>query len=322
MKTNQCKIFENKMDIEIQVAVQFLVSFLDEKISSEEVESFRKELRSLLSKKFEGHWYPEKPAKGSAYRCLSIEENIDTVIVKAAEKVKIDIEMITSNLPKKLDLWIDPSEVSYRIGAHGLVIVIYKEGDDFVNSTSEYLAKVLSQLPTVTEKPKKDAGSSHGNQDKSKNKHSIPQQLANSINMSVNQRRMNNHLSPSANAFVSRKNGNMNLPGFHHRQSNPNQNLNNQLATLEYLKKLQNWPLLAAAATGVNYDPLTTQLLQNYLVVQELQRFETQRLALQSHLMKIQNLQRWSRKSHNRQNHSQNSGNSGNGGRKGLQCTV
>jgi len=322
MKTNQYKIFENKMDIEIQVAVQFLVSFLDEKISSEEVESFRKELRSLLAKKFEGHWYPEKPAKGSAYRCLSIEENIDTVIVKAAEKVKIDIEMITSNLPKKLDLWIDPSEVSYRIGAHGLVIVIYKEGDDFVNSTSEYLAKVLSQLPTVTEKPKKDAGSSHGNQDKSKNKHSIPQQLANSINMSVNQRRMNNHLSPSANAFVSRKNGNMNLPGFHHRQPNPNQNLNNQLATLEYLKKLQNWPLLAAAATGVNYDPLTTQLLQNYLVVQELQRFETQRLALQSHLMKIQNLQRWSRKSHNRQNHSQNSGNSGNGGRKGLQCTV
>jgi len=322
MKTNQCKIFENKMDIEIQVAVQFLVSFLDEKISSEEVESFRKELRSLLAKKFEGHWYPEKPAKGSAYRCLSIEENIDTVIVKAAEKVKIDIEMITSNLPKKLDLWIDPSEVSYRIGAHGLVIVIYKEGDDFVNSTSEYLAKVLSQLPTVTEKPKKDAGSSHGNQDKSKNKHSIPQQLANSINMSVNQRRMNNHLSPSANAFVSRKNGNMNLPGFHHRQPNQNQNLNNQLATLEYLKKLQNWPLLAAAATGVNYDPLTTQLLQNYLVVQELQRFETQRLALQSHLMKIQNLQRWSRKSHNRQNHSQNSGNSGNGGRKGLQCTV
>ena len=183
-----------------------------------------------------------------------------------------------------------------------MVIVIYKEGDDFVNSTSEYLAKVLSQLPTVTEKPKKDAGTSYGNQDKSKNKHSIPQQLANSINMSVNQRRMNNHLSPSANSFVSRKNGN-----FNHRQPNLNQNLN-QLATLEYLKKLQNWPLLAAA-TGVNYDPLTTQLLQNYLVVQELQRFETQRLALQSHLMKIQNLQRWGRKSHNRQNHSQNSSN-------------
>ena len=116
MKTNQGKTFENKMDIEIQVAVQFLVSFLDEKISSEEVESFRKELRSLLAKKFEGHWYPEKPAKGSAYRCLSIEESIDTVIVKAAEKVKIDMEMITNNLPKKLDLWIDPSEVSYRIG--------------------------------------------------------------------------------------------------------------------------------------------------------------------------------------------------------------
>ena len=28
-------------------------------------------------------------------------------------------------------------------------MVIYKEGDDLINSTSEYLAKVLSHLPTV-----------------------------------------------------------------------------------------------------------------------------------------------------------------------------
>jgi len=205
-----------------------------------------------------------------------------------------------------------------------MVILIYKEGDDCVNSTSEHLAKVLSQLPTVTEKKhpnsKKDSNSSKLSHEKPKSKHSIPQQLlANSINMSVNQRRLNNHLSPSANSFVSRKNGGLNLPGINMRALQPNLN---QLATMDYLQKLQNWPLIAAAS-GVNYDPLTTQLLQNYLVVQELQRFETQRLALQSHLMKMQNLQRWSRKSHNHQHrqnpqHSNTNTNSG----KGLQVTV
>ena len=178
----------------------------------------------------------------------------------------------------------------------------------------------MSHLPTVTEKPRRDPVGGSKN-DKSKTKHmpSIPQQLANSINISVNQRRLNNHLSPSANSFVSRKNnGNNLLPGFNLRNLQPNLN---PLATMEYLQKLQNWPLIAAAA-GINYDPLTTQLLQNYLVVQELQRFESQRLALQSHLLKMQNLQRWSRKPHSsRQNHTQHSNNTGNG-RKGVQCTV
>lgn len=104
------------MDIEIQVAVQFLVSFLDEKVDSAKVSSFKVKLRGFLAKKFEGHWYPDKPAKGSAYRCLSIDESIDTVIIKAAENVNVDLDIIIQHLPKKLDLWIDPSEVSYRIG--------------------------------------------------------------------------------------------------------------------------------------------------------------------------------------------------------------
>ena len=34
-------------------------------------------------------------------------------------------------------------------GELGTVVVIYKEGDDLINSTSEYLATVLSHLPTV-----------------------------------------------------------------------------------------------------------------------------------------------------------------------------
>lgn len=313
-----------KMDIEIQVAVQFMASFLDGKISQEDIDNFSNELRKLLSTKFEGHWYPDKPAKGSAYRCLSIEENLDTVIIKAAENSKVKLDFVKTNLPKKLDLWIDPTEVSYRVGEHGMVIVIYKEGDDCINSTSEYLAKVLNQLPTVSEKEfpkKKDSTTLH--QDKAvptpkPNSHNFTQ-LANSLNISVNQRRLNNHLSPSAKSFVSRKNNALNLAGFNIQALQPNLN---HMANLDYIRKLQNWPLIAAAIANGAYDPLTAQLLQNYLVVQELQRFETQRLALQSHLLKMHNLNnRWSRKSHQHRQHNQHTSSSSNSG-KGLQVSV
>ena len=114
-----------KMDIEVQVAVQFLVSFLDEKVNGGKVNSFKGKLRSLLAEKFEGHWYPDKPAKGSAYRCLSIDESIDTVIIKAAENVNVDLDIIVQHLPKKLDLWIDPSEVSYRIGKTVMIYLAF-----------------------------------------------------------------------------------------------------------------------------------------------------------------------------------------------------
>ena len=104
------------MDVEIQVAVQFIISFLTGKFLKEEVDDFLKELRKLLTEKFDGHWYPDKPAKGSAYRCLSIENHLDTVLVKAAEKSNVNLSSVTTYLPKKLDLWIDPTEVAYRIG--------------------------------------------------------------------------------------------------------------------------------------------------------------------------------------------------------------
>lgn len=208
----------------------------------------------------------------------------------------------------------------FNLGEHGAVIVIYKEGDDCVNSTSEYLAKVLNQLPTVLEKkspPPKD-GMNKTTDGQSSN---VFKHQRHFVNNSVGQHRNVNNLSPSAKSFVSRKNGPLNLP-FNLRNLQPNLN---PLLNLDYLQKIQNWPLLAAAAANGGYDPLTAQLLQNYLVVQELQRFETQRLALQSHLLKMQNLQRWSRKSHShnhghRQSTLSTAGSSNNA--KGMQVTV
>ena len=70
--------------------------------------------------KFQGHWYPERPTKGSAYRSIRIsKEKVDKVLVNAAIDVGLDLQEILDTLPNDLTIWIDPGEVSYRIGEKG-----------------------------------------------------------------------------------------------------------------------------------------------------------------------------------------------------------
>ena len=47
---------------------------------------FGEELDSALRDKFQGHWYPDKPFKGSAYRCLKITDPSDPVLNRAARE--------------------------------------------------------------------------------------------------------------------------------------------------------------------------------------------------------------------------------------------
>ena len=51
------------MHIEIQVALNFIISYLYNKLPRRRVNLFGDELEKALKKKFEGHWYPELPFK-------------------------------------------------------------------------------------------------------------------------------------------------------------------------------------------------------------------------------------------------------------------
>ena len=89
------------------------------------------ELERGLKKKFEGHWYPDKPCKGSGFRCVRVNgEKVDPVIVSAAFECGLVLEEVKSYLPEELTLWIDPSEVSYRIGEKGQVKILYSDRKD------------------------------------------------------------------------------------------------------------------------------------------------------------------------------------------------
>ncbi|XP_051770809.1 protein Tob1b [Ctenopharyngodon idella] len=113
------------MQLEIQVALNFIISYLYNKLPRRRVNIFGEELERQLKKKYEGHWYPDKPYKGSGFRCIHVGEKVDPVVEEAAKESGLDIEDVRNNLPQDLSVWIDPFEVSYQIGEKGAVKVLY-----------------------------------------------------------------------------------------------------------------------------------------------------------------------------------------------------
>ncbi|XP_054614521.1 protein Tob1-like [Dunckerocampus dactyliophorus] len=113
------------MQLEIQVALNFIISYLYNKLPRRRVNIFGEELERQLKQKYEGHWYPDKPYKGSGFRCIHVGEKVDPVVEKAAKESGLDIDDVRNNLPQDLSVWIDPYEVSYQIGEKGPVKVLY-----------------------------------------------------------------------------------------------------------------------------------------------------------------------------------------------------
>uniref|UniRef100_A0A8D0C2G2 Transducer of ERBB2, 2 n=1 Tax=Salvator merianae TaxID=96440 RepID=A0A8D0C2G2_SALMN len=118
------------MQLEIKVALNFIISYLYNKLPRRRADLFGEELERLLKKKYEGHWYPEKPLKGSGYRCVHIGETVDPVVEMAAKRSGLAVEDVRANVPEELSVWIDPFEVSYQIGEKGSVKVLYLDDSE------------------------------------------------------------------------------------------------------------------------------------------------------------------------------------------------
>ncbi|KAL4239936.1 transducer of ERBB2 [Mactra antiquata] len=126
------------MHVEVNVALNFVISYLYNKLPRRRVDLFGTELEKGLKKKFEGHWYPEQPMKGSGFRCVRVNgEKIDPVIIQAAASVGLNLEEMQEYLPNELTLWIDPNEVSYRIGEKGQIKILYSDKSQEENNENE-----------------------------------------------------------------------------------------------------------------------------------------------------------------------------------------
>ncbi|NWU45391.1 BTG2 protein, partial [Hylia prasina] len=113
---------------EIAAAVGFVSGLLRTRgcVSEQQLQVFSGALREALTEHYKHHWFPEKPSKGSGYRCIRINHRMDPLISKAAGQIGLSLPQLYQLLPSELTLWVDPYEVSYRIGEDGSICVLYE----------------------------------------------------------------------------------------------------------------------------------------------------------------------------------------------------
>ncbi|NXP04774.1 BTG1 protein, partial [Thinocorus orbignyianus] len=116
------------MRTEIFAAASFITRLLRAAggIGAEQLQCFRECLQEVLHEYYKNHWFPQVPSKGSGYRCVRIDHQIDPLIVKAAGMIGLSNESLFQLLPSELTVWVDPFEVSYRIGEDGSICVLYE----------------------------------------------------------------------------------------------------------------------------------------------------------------------------------------------------
>lgn len=88
-------------------------------LSAEELDRWRESLCALLTEKFQDHWHADSTCKGQGFRCITITDQaegipLDPVLLMAAQRAQIPIDAL--RFPLEFSLWIDPGEVTCRIG--------------------------------------------------------------------------------------------------------------------------------------------------------------------------------------------------------------
>jgi len=117
------------MKLELISASNFLVHLIRmgcRNVSESQLSKFRDCLIEILRRRYRDHWFPEKPFKGSGYRCIRINGKMDSIIGQAGEGCGLSSTFLHQTFPSELTMWIDPLEVSYRIGENGSICVLYE----------------------------------------------------------------------------------------------------------------------------------------------------------------------------------------------------
>ena len=118
------------MRIEIKSAADFLVDLLrlnSSGLTDEQLVKFKENVCHILMRHYADHWFPDRPFKGSGYRCIRINGNLDPLIARAGFMMGLASCFLRSLFPSELTMWVDPQEVAYRIGENGSICVLYEE---------------------------------------------------------------------------------------------------------------------------------------------------------------------------------------------------
>jgi protein Tob/BTG len=132
------------MRTEVSNAAIFLSNLIRYKrLSDDKLTLFRDALEAQFTASFTNHWFPERPLRGNAYRCIRIVNNrMDKLVAAAGADAGLSEDYLRSAFPQELTVWIDPFEVSYRIGEDGSIGIVYPlqsniEGSDSGKGSSD-----------------------------------------------------------------------------------------------------------------------------------------------------------------------------------------
>lgn len=104
------------MKEEINAAVLFLSKLIGKNdfVTEDKINDFKRILTELLEARYQNHWFPERPTRGQAFRCIRVNENDrrDPSLQAACKRVGIKYEDL--KLPLEMTLWVDPEEVTAR----------------------------------------------------------------------------------------------------------------------------------------------------------------------------------------------------------------
>ncbi|XP_069057352.1 protein BTG3-like [Pleurodeles waltl] len=147
------------MRAEIEAGVSLILKLINRrrKFHPRRVERFGEVLNSLLLLKYDGHWYPDDPTRGQAYRCIRINpwQYVDESVLKACAQSGLVYSKMP--FPVEITLWIDPYEVSCRLAenkASFLVAKFCRPLNYFKNlasrepETSDYHSEASSENPS------------------------------------------------------------------------------------------------------------------------------------------------------------------------------
>ncbi|MEJ1283048.1 B cell translocation gene 3 [Cricetulus griseus] len=138
------------MKNEIAAVVFFFTRLVrkHDKLKKEAVERFAEKLTQILQEKYKNHWYPEKPSKGQAYRCIRVNkfQRVDPDVLKACENSCILYSDL--GLPKELTLWVDPCEVCCRYGEknNAFIVASFENEDENKDEISKKVSRALDKV--------------------------------------------------------------------------------------------------------------------------------------------------------------------------------
>ena len=170
---------------EVDSAIGFLMKLLNNtKLNDERLDSFKERLQFLMVNHYQNHWFPEKPFKGSGYRCLRIvNQKMDPLISKAGAVIGLSEEDLLNILPREFTMWVDPREVSYRIGEEGSIGVLFGADADSSEDSDDGESSRTHSPPIVITAPENANSSQLQSQEFLQNQqqqHSCKQQLRSS----------------------------------------------------------------------------------------------------------------------------------------------